>query len=357
MKSSSRSNMHRDIYLVLVLPLLQLGLLKVDAFHCHPTAAFITAGTHLHSKLSLKMVEWGGAGGSAAAPAIAERPTEQSDDNHTTNNLYLEDGRTTTFSIDSAKQSLLENVPYITTTNRRNEDSLNNDDDDAYYNYNNYNDICRLVESNINYLESIYSPVQTIDFLNLVLMGEWKLVFSTNLLLPPPHLRRSTLPPTTMMDGDEGQHSRRLRLVNIVQKIEALGYNGSLTNVAQWNYDDNTNGEAEENMPSSSKGSSSNGSFSIPCTYTINQGSRMIIQVSDDRQLRPAKIDSKVIIPDNVQELVAYLRRIMPREIFDPTDHAMDTTYMDADLRIVRYTGPIFEGVRNIFVRIPHHDR
>jgi hypothetical protein len=47
----------------------------------------------------------------------------------------------------------------------------------------------------------------------------------------------------------------------------------------------------------------------------------------------------------------------MPREIFDPTDHAMDTTYMDADLRIVRYTGPIFEGVRNIFVRIPHHDR
>jgi hypothetical protein len=194
--------------------------------------------------------------------------------------------------------------------------------------------------------------VQTIDFLNLVLVGEWKLLFSTNLLLPPPHLRRAAAlqsSTTTLMDDGGEEERRRLELVNIMQKIEADGYNGSLTNVAQWNY--------EESTQSSSKESNNNGSFSIQCTYNINQGSRMTIQVSDDRQLRPAKIGSKVIIPDNVQELVTYLRRSMPREIFDPTDHAMDITYMDADLRIVRYTGPNFEGVRNIFVRVPPSSR
>ena len=41
----------------------------------------------------------------------------------------------------------------------------------------------------------------------------------------------------------------------------------------------------------------------------------------------------------------------MPKEMFDPNDHAMDTTYLDTDLRIVRMTGPRFEGIRGIFIR------
>jgi hypothetical protein len=45
------------------------------------------------------------------------------------------------------------------------------------------------------------------------------------------------------------------------------------------------------------------------------------------------------------------LHRAMPKEMFDPNDHAMDTTYLDGDLRIVRLTGPKFEGVRDIFMR------
>lgn len=45
------------------------------------------------------------------------------------------------------------------------------------------------------------------------------------------------------------------------------------------------------------------------------------------------------------------LHRALPKEIFDPNGHAMDTTYLDVDLRIVRFTGVTHEGVRNIFMR------
>ena len=375
--SSSRRHIniiHREIHFVLLIPLLRIGLSNVNAFYFYsnpPTVFTATAKAEAprRSIFSMEMVEGGGGGGFATpSAAVAERrPIEQPKNSHTTNNSYLEDP--TTFSNDDVKRSLLENIPFITTiatADGSKVDSLNDDDDDDddddYYNYNNYNEICRLVESNINHLESIYSPVQTIDFLNLVLVGEWKLLFSTNLLLPPPHLRRAAAlqssTTTALMDsGGEEERRRQLRLVNILQKIDADGYNGSVTNVAQWNYEENHTNGVDAQSSSSSKESNSNGSFSIQCTYNINQGSRMTIQVSDDRQLRPAKIGSKVIIPDNVQELVTYLRRSMPREVFDPTDHAMDITYMDADLRIVRYTGPNFEGVRNIFVRVPPSSR
>eukprot|EP00804_Cyclotella_cryptica_P018869 CCRYP_006409-RA/>CCRYP_006409-RA protein AED:0.28 eAED:0.28 QI:0/0/0.5/1/0/0/2/571/79 len=49
--------------------------------------------------------------------------------------------------------------------------------------------------------------------------------------------------------------------------------------------------------------------------------------------------------------LVRLLHRAIPKEMFDPNSHAMDTTYLDADLRIVRLTGAVHEGVRNIFMR------
>lgn len=45
------------------------------------------------------------------------------------------------------------------------------------------------------------------------------------------------------------------------------------------------------------------------------------------------------------------LHRAIPKEMFDPNGHAMDTTYLDADIRIVRLTGPSHEGCRNIFMR------
>lgn len=172
----------------------------------------------------------------------------------------------------------------------------------------------RTVESYVNLLEEKYSPVQTIDFLNLAVSGEWQLLFSTNLM---------------------GRPNRKLRLRELVQKIEADGFKGSLTNMAQWEY-----AEDEENFDAKGK-------FEVQCSYSITQGSRMAVDL-DDHKLILAKGSS---IPSDVPEVVGQLHRAIPKELFDPNGHAMDTTYLDEDLRIVRLMGSKYEGVRNIFMR------
>ena len=68
----------------------------------------------------------------------------------------------------------------------------------------------------------------------------------------------------------------------------------------------------------------------------------------DGHELHPATGSG---IPSDVPAMVALLQRAIPKEMFDPNNHAIDTTYLDADLRIARLTGPRFEGVRNIFFR------
>lgn len=172
----------------------------------------------------------------------------------------------------------------------------------------------RAVESYVDLLEETYAPVQTLGFLNLAMAGEWQLLFSTNLT---------------------GRPNRNLRLRELVQKIETEGLKGSIRNLAQWEY-----AEDEETFDAY-------GLFSINCSYSINQGSRMIVDLND-HEIRPAKGSA---IPKDVPRLVGLLRRAIPKEMFDPNGHAIDTSYLDVDLRIVRYTGPNHEGVRNIFIR------
>ena len=72
---------------------------------------------------------------------------------------------------------------------------------------------CNLVEGYINALEDKYVPVQTLDFLNLAMGGEWQLLFSTNQL---------------------GRPSARLRLRELVQRVAPNSLNGKVTNVARW---------------------------------------------------------------------------------------------------------------------------
>lgn len=171
----------------------------------------------------------------------------------------------------------------------------------------------RAVESYVNLLENAFFAPQTLDFLNLAMTGDWQLLFSTNLM---------------------GAPSRNLRLRELVQSIEPDGFKGSIRNVAQWEY-------AEE------KTFDAYGQLSVNCSYSINQGSRMVVSLNG-HEVRPAK-GSK--IPKDVPGLVGRLHRAIPRETFDPNGHGMDTTYLDADLKIVRFTGPRHEGVRNIFMR------
>mmetsp|Transcript_32732 Transcript_32732/g.72178 ORF Transcript_32732/g.72178 Transcript_32732/m.72178 type:complete len:330 (-) Transcript_32732:648-1637(-) len=170
------------------------------------------------------------------------------------------------------------------------------------------------VENYINALEDKYEPVQTLQFLNMAMGGEWQLLFSTNRL---------------------GVPNTRLRLRELVQRVEPKANDGAVINVARWDLaEDGTVFDAS-------------GTFSVKCDYTINQGARMNIDLRD-HVLELAR-GSKV--PQDVQGLVGMLHGAMPSELFDPNELAMDTTYLDGDVRIVRLTGDRLEGVRNVFIR------
>ena len=67
----------------------------------------------------------------------------------------------------------------------------------------------RYVETYVNALEDKFIAPQTLDFLNLAMVGEWQFLFTTNQL---------------------GRPSPRLRLTELVQSIEVDGLEGKLTN-------------------------------------------------------------------------------------------------------------------------------
>ncbi len=76
----------------------------------------------------------------------------------------------------------------------------------------------------------------------------------------------------------------------------------------------------------------------------------MTLAPSDDHDLK-IELSRGSAVPGDMQELVGLIHRAMPTELFDSSDLAMDTTYLDTDIRIVRFTGARHEGVRNIFMR------
>jgi hypothetical protein len=178
----------------------------------------------------------------------------------------------------------------------------------------------RLVETYVNALEEKYVPPQTLDFLNLAMAGEWQFLFTTNQL---------------------GRPSPLLRLTELVQKVEVNGFNGLVVNQAMWNL-------AQEQQGPTLSLFDVHGIFSSKISYNINQGARMTMNQDHDLTIQLGK-GSKV--PSDPQGLLGLIHRAMPTEMFDSSNLAMDTTYLDTEIRIVRFTGSRHEGVRNIFMR------
>jgi hypothetical protein len=172
----------------------------------------------------------------------------------------------------------------------------------------------RMVEAYVNTLEERFTPVQTLQFFNMATDGEWQLLFSTNL---------------------SGRPRPNFRLRELFQKVESENLNGTVINHASWDF-------AQDGSTFDTSGK-----FTIQCTYSINQGARMVLSL-EDHVLELAKGS---VVPKDVEGLVGLLHRAIPKEMFDPNNHAMDTTYLDGDFRIVRMTGPRFEGARDIFIR------
>jgi len=243
-------------------------------------------------------------GGAVIERQQQEEDTTISNDKDTSNS---EDN--ISISAEEAKQNLLKMIPQMTGT------------EEEY----------SLIQSYVNLLEEQYSPIQTIDFLNLAIMGEWQLLFSTN-VMPIPR--------------------KNLRLRELIQNIqpnEEERRNGTVVNSAKWDYyaqDD----DDDDSTTTNQQLFNTNGNFNIKCSYSINQGARMVIELNE-HEVRPSKSSNKQIQSKDVPKLVGLLHRSIPAEIFDPNNHAADCTYLDADIRIVRMTGDKHEGVRNIWMR------
>ena len=176
-----------------------------------------------------------------------------------------------------------------------------------------------IVETSINVLEQKYIPPLTLDFLNMIMSGEWLFLFSTH-------------------DSQSSRMNRKLRITDLSQTIETHQLGGKMIQRASWDYLEQDEGNGYIH-----------GVFTSNTSYTIVQGSRVSMGNDCDLSLSISKGSKS---PNDPQTLIAWIRKFMPSEMFDPTHLALDTTFVDPDLRIVRFTGSkLYEGVRHVYIR------
>jgi len=190
------------------------------------------------------------------------------------------------------------------------------------------------IEAIINSLESKYEPMLTLDFYNLALQGKWHFMFSTsNTLTNPPWgvLRVREITQTVLPGGFGTLRADPSDYPTTKFPI------GNYTNEIIWDFSNEENGNFD-----------CTGKLLVKCCYEINQGARLNVQL-DEHILNPGG----KTLPKDPSRLVGLLYNAIPTELFDPNQLGMDTTFLDVDLRIMRFTGDSkFEGVRNIFVRL-----
>ena len=192
----------------------------------------------------------------------------------------------------------------------------------------------RRVETLVNTLESQYEPIQTLEFLNLMQQGEWQLLFSTNLV------NRPFVSPLVF------------RMRELYHVMECNQLVGNLTARVVWDLaEDNKNNNNNNNDVGTITTTTTpcfdcTGLFVVKSSYEILQGSRVAMTLQQ-HILQP----KGQRLPQDCQGVVGYLYRVLPTQVFDPSHHSIDTTYLDGNLKIWRYTGPQYEGVRDIWIR------
>ena len=197
-----------------------------------------------------------------------------------------------------------------------------------------------LVEDLINFLEEEYkasTPIQTVAFFDLAIGGTWELLMSTNMV------GKTSKSPSESDEllgvFDDNELGMRLKLVNGLSQIIDTEKR-QMVNEVEWEVD----------------GSQDcwHGKFSTVSRYDlVNQSTRLITKLEE--HVLDNKTKGRVPSGEVVNEIVSGLIDEMSIELFDPHNLSCDTTYVDGDIRIVRYTAGdgrnTSEGVRNIFLR------
>lgn len=173
------------------------------------------------------------------------------------------------------------------------------------------------VERLAKVLESTYSPINSIGFLNLVLQGSWDFLHTTSPLpLVDPRLRLR-------------------RLAQLVQPSTDEAGSGNITLEAIWQF-------SEGSQPCI-------GLFTVRCPYKVT--------TSGDVKLENATEPEYILEPregpklNNPQELVVLLQRAIPREMFEPEGATQHIAFMDDSLRITYVFGGKHPAARHIHLK------
>lgn len=170
---------------------------------------------------------------------------------------------------------------------------------------------CR-IEYLTKVLEQTYIPAQTVPFLQFILTGEWKQLYS-NVLTPRAD---ATLE------------------VDIHQEITPSptdGMGGMLRNRIAW----------ELRRPDDK----SHGDMVVQCGYQINTKGEMDVSLIEHFLLPVGEM------PKDPEDLVMSMQRTVPFEVFDPDFVLIKNTFISPELRICRISGDKFYNVFNVFVK------
>jgi hypothetical protein len=262
--------------------------------------------------------------------------------------------------------------------------------------------ILRRLEYCINTLEDNYSPCQTLSFLNLLMHGVWQFVFTTHVRNRTRAADESVVVAATTTDSTtttttNNPHSSpqqpTFRIRTLQQTIQTLTAGdsmvamnvGNITNTCIWEWNqpqmvsfDNNNNSKNDEKNSTDGVFDCYGTFTsigqymvqsdgriLQCAVMGSSNSSILTDTDNDEQkesllsfiqpIQPERILQllpKSTVPHNVTQLLQNLQRTIPHEIYDMAAVGYDITYMDDQIRIVRYHTPKqYESRRNIFVR------
>jgi hypothetical protein len=244
------------------------------------------------------------------------------------------------------------------------------------------------VEYLINTLEGRYTNPLTVDFFRTIAIEpSWRLILSTSQLQqqqsPPPGaestMTRAVSPRQFRLRGlwQQGQEEEQVQSSNdIDDDQDSNGTSTSnnnkrrrrqqfLTTTARWDYSDQADGTF-----------GCSGTFTWRAAYQMPAQSTRLDRFQSSVDPPVLRLQKGSALPTDVSAVVKLLHRSIPAELLllgrydDGTtttttttqqqqqQHlAVDTTYVDATLKIVRYSSSItlhqLDGVRNVFVRQP----
>ena len=187
---------------------------------------------------------------------------------------------------------------------------------------------CR-IEYLVKVLKQVYVPSFTVEFMNLAMTGEWDHRYSNVLLRRADEsltckITQKIIPSNSIIEIEGSDSKSRLRETTKANK-------GEIVNKVAWSVVDN-------------KDQLNHGDLFIHANYSIGSNGALGLSLGE----HIVNANKLTLEP---MDLVMAIQRSIPFQFFDPSDSSSKDVYIDPDLRISETSGPIFQGVYDIFVR------